>query len=444
MLDVLVIDDEQDIGELIKDIIEDDLKLHTDYVLTSIDALKILKNTYPRIIILDIWLEGSDVDGIALLKILKETYRDIPVIVISGHGNIDMAVRAIKIGAYDFIEKPFKSEKLLLTIKRTLEYADLKKYNYQLKQQTDLSSLIGKSKEMNELKNKISSNTLYNIRIFINGELGVGKEKIARLIHNNSNLSEKPFFKINLENHSEKELHDILFGSSDSSSIFDKAKGATIYLNEISKLTSSLQIKLLQQLNVLQASTNIHQKHRIICSSKMNIKELTACDKFNPDLYQRLCALSFYIPPLRDRKQDIQLTAKHYIEEFSNNYGLSKIKIESAFYLKLLDYSWPGNAIELKNAIEKLIIKLVLSGTKTLKAETLQLDINAYNDSSTEYENTNIHSKNYRDAKKAFERAYIKFQLNRFGKNISQTAKFIGIERPALHKKIKDLNLHCT
>ena len=211
MFDILVIDDEKDIGELIKDIIEDELHLKTEFVLNSSSALEILKKSSPKIVILDIWLEGSDMDGLGLLKIIRETYKEIHVIVISGHGNIETAVKAIKLGAYNFIEKPFKSEKLVITVKRTLENIELQQYSTQLKQQNDLASIIGTSKQITEIKSKIANNIGSNARTMIFGEIGTGKEKIARLIHAYQNSNDKPFYKVNIENHSEKELDNILF-----------------------------------------------------------------------------------------------------------------------------------------------------------------------------------------------------------------------------------------
>ena len=443
MIDILVIDDERDICELIKDILEDDLKLATSFVLNSSSALETLKKTSPKAIILDVWLEGSDMDGLGLLKIIKESYKDIPVIVISGHGNIETAVRAIKWGAYDFIEKPFKSEKLLLTVKRTIENAELKQSNHQLKQQHDLASFVGKNKQIVDVRNKIISHSNDNTRILIGGEVGTGKERLARLLHNYSNLSDKPFFKINIENHSEKELSDILFGTNITAAIFETARGATLYLNEISQLPWTMQTKLLQYLNSLQMNDSTSKKCKIICSSKNNIEELVSSGKFNPDLYQRLCSVSLYIPQLKDRKQDIQLLAEHYVKQFINERGISQLHISDDFYSKLLNYDWPGNVLELKNFIENLMIKLMLSDAKVLDSSHVNFVMQENNDSNKETKE-NFYDMNLKDAKKSFETDYINFQLKRFDNNISQTAKFIGMERPALHKKIRDLDFQSS
>jgi two-component system nitrogen regulation response regulator NtrX len=440
MVDILVIDDERDIGELIKDILEDDLKLNTIFTLDSASALEILKKTSPKTIILDVWLEGSDMDGLGLLKIIKENYKDIPVIVISGHGNIETATKAIKWGAYDFIEKPFKSEKLILTVKRTIENSELKQRSHQLQQQHDLASLIGKDQQIINIKNKIASSANDNSRILIWGEVGTGKDRLARLLHNYSNLSEKPFFKINIANYSEIELDNLLFGSDGSVSIFEKAKGATLYLNGISELPPKIQAKLLEYLNTLQASENTSKRCKLICASKVDIKELVDSGKFNPDLYQRLSSISLHIPTLRDRKPDIPVISEHYIKQFTTERCISQLEITDDFYSKLISYNWPGNIMELKNFIKTLMIKLMLSGKKTLDSSDVKFS-SSKNKGPTNEIDTIFYNKNLKDAKNAFEKKYIDFQLKKFGNNISQAAKFIGMERPALHKKIRDLDL---
>jgi len=429
MFDILVIDDEQDIGELIKDIIEDELNLKTEFVLNSSSALEILKKSTPKIIILDIWLEGSDMDGLGLLKIIKNTYKDIHVIVISGHGNIETAVKAIKLGAYNFIEKPFKSEKLVITVKRTLENIELQQHNAQLNQQNDLASIVGKNRQIIKIKNKIANNIRSNARTIIFGEIGTGKEKIARLIHHYQNSTNKPFYKVNLENYSEKELDDILFGNTDSASIFEKAKRSTIYINEISKLSDHLQKKLLNYLH------NPNLSSKIICASTVSHKQLISDLNFNQNLLQRLSSVVLEIPPLRERKQDIKLIVNYYINNFKKNYPIKNLNLNNEFYTQFLDYDWPGNTLELKNFIEKLLLKSLLNQKNSLEI----------NDFSPAQNNKNTFEfcfdKSLKYAKQLFEKKYIEFNLQRFDSNITRTAKQIGMERTALHKKIKELQI---
>lgn len=429
MFDILVIDDEQDIGELIKDIIEDELNLKTEFVLNSSSALEILKKSTPKIIILDIWLEGSDMDGLGLLKIIKSTYKDIHVIVISGHGNIETAVKAIKLGAYNFIEKPFKSEKLVITVKRTLENIELQQYHTQLNQQNDLASIVGKNKRIIEIKNKIANNIGSNARTIIFGEIGTGKEKIARLIHNYQNSINKPFYKVTIENYSEKELDDILFGNTDSVSIFEKAKRSTIYINDISKLSDHLQKKLLNYLH------NSNQASKIICASTASQKQLINDLNFNQNLLQRLSSLILEIPPLRERKQDIKLIVDYYINNFKKNYYIKNLKLNSEFYTQFLEYDWPGNILELKNFIENLLLKSLLNQNDLLKITAFPLSQNNKNTFESCFD------KSLKNAKQLFEKKYIEFNLQKFDSNITRTAKQIGMERTALHKKIKELQI---
>jgi two-component system nitrogen regulation response regulator NtrX len=429
MFDILVIDDEHDIGELIKDIIEDELNLKTEFALNSSSALEILKKSTPKIIILDIWLEGSDMDGLGLLKIIKNTYKDIHVIVISGHGNIETAVKAIKLGAYNFIEKPFKSEKLVITVKRTLENIELQQHNAQLNQQNDLASIVGKNKKIIEIKNKIANNIGSNARTIIFGEIGTGKEKIARLIHNYQNSTNKPFYKVNIENYSEKELDDILFGNADSTSIFEKAKRSTTYINDIAKLSDHLQRKLLNYLH------NSNLASKIICGSTMSHKQLINDLSFNQNLLQRLSSVILEIPPLRERKQDIKLIVDYYINNFKKNYYIKNLKLNSEFYIQFLEYDWPGNILELKNFIENLLIKLLLNQDDLLKITEFSI----YQNNKNTFES--CFDKSLKDAKQLFEKKHIEFNLQRFDGNITHTAKQIGMERTALHKKIKELQI---
>jgi two-component system nitrogen regulation response regulator NtrX len=349
--------------------------------------------------------------------------------VISGHGNIETAVKAIKLGAYNFIEKPFKSEKLVITVKRTLENIELQQHNAQLNQQNDLASIVGKNRQIIEIKNKIANNIKSNARTIIYGEIGTGKEKIARLIHHYQNPINKPFYKVNIENYSEKELDDILFGNTYSASIFEKAKRSTIYINEISKLSDYMQRKLLNYLH------NSDLESKIICASTSSQKQLINDLSFNQNLLQRLSSIVLEIPPLRERKHDIKLIADYYINNFKKNYYIKNLKLNSEFYIQFLEYDWPGNILELKNFIENLLIKLLLTQTDSLKIA--EFSINQNNKNTFE----SCFDRSLKDAKQLFEKKYIEFNLQRFDSNITRTAKQIGMERTALHKKIKELQI---
>ncbi len=431
MFDVLVIDDERDIGELIKDLIEDDLNLKTDYVLDSSSGLERLTKSSPKIILLDVWLEGSDMDGLGLLKFIKKNYKNISILVMSDHDNINTAAKAIKLGAYNFIEKPFKSENLLITVKRTLENTELQQYNSQLKQQNDLASIIGKSSKINSIKNRIANNTNSNARIIIYGEIGTGKETIARLIHNYQHSGDKPFYKINIENHSETQLKKILFGTLDHPSFFEKEKRSTIYLSEISKLSPNLQKNLL---NFLNSAEIIDQTLKIICSSTLSYKTIMQQNQFNQNLLNRLSTIIFEIPPIRERKEDIKLIVDYYINNFKKHYNIDNLVLDNQFYLQFFNYSWPGNVLEMKIFIENLLLKFLLKNNELLKIDNFALSKN--NDPFRNY-----FDKSLKSAKQLFEKNYVEFHLNKFNSNITHTAKHIGMARTALHKKVNDLNI---
>lgn len=429
--DILVIDDKKDIGESIKDLIEEELHLKTQYVLNASAALKILEKANPKVIILDIWLEGSEMDGLGLLKTIKENYKDISVIVISDHGNVGTVVKAIKLGAYNFIEKPFKSEKLVITVKRTLENTELQQYNTQLKKQNDFSSLIGKSKKINSLKNKIANNHKLNSRIMIYGEIGTGKEKVARLLHNHQCSGDKPFYKINIGNYSEEELDRILFGILDTPSIFEKEKRSTIYLSQIFKLSTTLQKKLLRFISSLE---KLDQQLKLICSSTLSYSTIVAQKKFNLNLLNRLSTIIFEIPPIRERKEDIRFIVDYYINNFRKDYNIKHLTLDNEFYAQFLKYNWPGNILEIKVFVETLLLKVLLQNNKLLRTNNLILSQRSDNIN-------NYFDKSLKNAKQLFEKDYIEFNLYKCNNNITHTARLIGMERTALHKKINNLNI---
>jgi two-component system nitrogen regulation response regulator NtrX len=424
IIDVLVIDDERDIGELTKDILEEDLGLHTHYVLTAKEALKFLQENNPRLIILDVWLEGSD-EGLSLLKVFQESYKHIPVIVISGHGNIDTAVKAIKMGAYNYLEKPFKAETIKLMVERTIQNLQLKQQHYQTQQQLDLSSLVGSSKKIIAIRNSIQENSQKNKLVLLQGSLGTGKRKIAKIIHNYSNLSEKPFYTL-----TDSENDDFLIIHQAQTP--SKYKGATIFIPDIAKLSAVLQKNLLQRINQLRDLDNSLSQYRIICGTSENLEQSVANGKFNADLYQRLLAWQIYIPDLKDRKQDIEPLVEHFAAAFSLEFGTPKLSFSQEKLTSLLAYDWPGNILELKSKISDILLTSLLKGKKKTDNKSNQ-EKNQYFESFAKQD--------LRKAKNIFEKEYIKMQLHRFEGNISKTADFIGMSRPALHKKMNDLNI---
>lgn len=449
MPEILIVDDELDIGELVSDILTDE-GYETKYVNSSSTALAYLEKTKPKAIILDVWLDNSPMDGLGILKFITKKYSDVPVIIISGHGNIETAVQAIKLGAYDFIEKPFKSEKLLITLKRALEVADLKEYNLLLKQKVPQSVLIGTSKTITNIRNQVKSIALSNSRVLITGESGVGKKTLANIIHQLSDLSEKPFITVSVIRHSESELEKLFFGDKANNvpSVFKQATNTTLFFDEVFNLPIKFQNQLL---NILQSKMikNSHSMKtsncRIIASTSININNESIISKFNRDLYNRLNSKEINIPPLKDRKEDIKPITDYYLSNFSHEYGINTCSFSDEAYSALIAYNWPGNTRQLMNLIERTLIKISDSGLKEIQLDMLPSEIlSAVDQEQGELNDTvekPITSKQLKEAREDFEKKYIQLQLSRFGGNIKKTAEFIGMERAALHRKIKSLGM---
>ena len=445
MSEVLIVEDEDDIGELISDILEDQGYL-TKYINNSSDVISYLKKTKPRAVILDIWLEDNGMDGIALLKIIKKNFPNVPVVIISGHGNIETAVQAIKLGAYDFIEKPFKSERLQITVKRALEAAELKQYNTILKEKIPKSALIGTSKVISELRNQINSIASKHSRVLIIGELGSGKKSLANIIHQLSKFSDKPIVTVSVIKNDLQKLEELFSNKEQETSIFKQAQHSTLFIDEVFNLPMRLQKKLLEmlQLDFYQSVSHSALNFRLITSTSYDLKKFKQDKRINVDLYSRLSTQQIYIPPLRERKQDIQPIIDYFLNDFSHEYGVDKCTLSDEAYSALIAYDWPQNVTQLMNIIERLLIKISNSNTKEISVDMLPAEIldwinNEHREISVE--KSVMISKKLKDAREEFEKTYIKTQLNRFGGNIKKTADFIEMERAALHRKMKSLGL---
>ncbi|MFQ3307284.1 MAG: two-component system nitrogen regulation response regulator NtrX [Candidatus Midichloriaceae bacterium] len=431
---ILVIDDEIDIAEVVKDILEDEIEVETKYALNVKSALNLIYQNLPKIIILDVWLEGSEMDGLGLMKKILEYDRSIPIIVISGHGNIQTAVKAIKLGAYDFIEKPFNSEKLIVSVKRAIENQELKSKNWELKNSLDLSSIIGNSKAILEIRKQLNSNIVNSTRILINGEIGTGKTVLAKLIHNKSVFNTKPFINIDIKSMSDIELEKTILCKNNS--VFQQNTNATLFLKEISNLSKINQKRLVEQINFI----NKHNKKlQILSSSSANLEKLVKDGEFNSDLYSRINSTILKLPALQERAEDIEAISKYFIQTLKDKYNVPKIKIADNFYYQLVQKNWECNISELKNFIEYKIIQMISNNSEFLNftTESKDTDENKIND----YRYQELFSKNFKEAKKLFEKEYISFQISRCGKNISQIAKIMEIERTSLHRKIKELKI---
>jgi len=452
---ILIVDDDKDICITLSKILTS-----KGFVVTiahnSDTAINEIKNTPIDLVLLDVWLEGSKKDGLELLKIIKNFNPNIPVVLISGHGNIEMAVKAIKQGAFYFIEKPFKSEKLFLIIDRALENAFLKnKYEIYKDNIEGDEEFIGNTSIVNNLRKKIKHIANTNSRVLITGDSGTGKNLIAKMIHNLSHRSTKPFVTINCALINNKNFDKSFFGELDAIKknfgYIQRAGQGTIYLKEICDLEYYIQGKIT---NFLQKETfsldledgeknNFNANIRFISSTSRDIKTEIEDKKLRKDLLYRLNVASLQLPSIKKRREDIPLIINYFIEKKEQEL-LKKIKLSDDVYALLQTIDWPGNVTQIKNFVEWLYI-LVKSSDKKIQIITPNM---LPNDLLKETNNINSDEKNksimnlpIKDARKNFEKQYLINQVNRFGGNISKTANFIGMERSALHRKIKEIGL---
>jgi len=439
MSNILVIDDEIDIRESIVAILSDEGFL-CDNVSNSKEAIYLIGINKYDLIILDVWLNDPDYDGMKLLKLIKKDNAKIPIIIISGHGNIDMAVEAIKEGAYEFVEKPFKSERLILSVSRALEVKLIREENKELKEVNfSKDKLIGSSiatTKINEMINKIAPTSS---RVLITGESGTGKDLVAKEIHLNSMFKEGPFIVINASLLEPEGIENELFGVEDNGLIkhtgfFEKANKGTLFIDEVGEMPIQTQIKILrvlteQSFSRIGGDKTINIETRIISSSTKDLLLAIKNNQFRKDLYHRLNVVELNLPRLVDRIEDLDELIEYFVDNFCKENGMPKKNVISDIKNKYLHYDWPGNIRELKNNIERELI----IGEK--------LDDSNINDLNSDFDQKNVISMPIKNAREAFEKNYLSSQLKRFNGNISKTANFIGMERSALHRKLKQLKI---
>jgi len=447
MGDILIVDDEKDIRELVSDILIDE-GYTTQLAADSDDTFKSIEKSKPKLIILDIWLKESKLDGIDILKHVKLNNPDIPVVIISGHGNIEIAVAAIKQGAYDFIEKPFNIDQLTVVIARAMETSRLRIENAAFKiKEIPSIELIGNSsvfKSFNQQLDKVSSG---NSRIMLTGPSGSGKEVAARYIHKNSPRKDFAFVTVNSASMSSERMEELLFGSETNGNIqlglLEQANGGVLYLDEVGDMPIGTQSKILrvlvdQQFMRIGGKTNTSVDFRVISSSSQNLAQEIQNKNFREDLYHRLNVIQISVPSLKDRIEDIPLISKFFIDELSEKQGLPKRKLSLKAVVHLQSRYWPGNIRQLRNVLERSLILGSQSGEISI-AELESKEI-IKNDNLIEMDG-NMLGLPLREARELFEKDYLVAQINRFGGNISKTSQFVGMERSALHRKLKTLNV---
>jgi two-component system nitrogen regulation response regulator NtrX len=449
-MNVLVVDDEEDIRELVSDILID-AKFEVRTAPDSQKTFELINEKIPTAIILDIWLQGSELDGLGILEIVKKKYPMIPVIVISGHGTIATAVTAIRMGAFDYIEKPFTQEKLLIVLKRACESAKLKKENIQLKSKViDKNEIIGNSPSILKIKSEIEKVAPSATRIVLQGPTGSGKELIAKIVHEKSKQCAGPFNVYNPTGILPNRIYNDFFSRTEKT-ILEKSNNGTLYIDEISNLPMNVQNKLLKFLQDPTIERNgkmIKLNIRIISSTSVDLNEQIKIDKFNQDLYYRISVASIDVPTLSERKEDIPLLVEYFASYISKSSGLKYRVFSGDSLIALQSYKWPGNIRQLKNVIEWCFIMnpILESDDGVIRSSMLPSEI--LNDSSTisrpENSAIDVMSMPLREAREVFERQYLAAQMSRFNNNISKTSVFVGMERSALHRKLKLLKIHNT
>jgi two-component system nitrogen regulation response regulator NtrX len=454
--EILIVDDERAVRQAIAAILGDE-GYSVRHAAESQAAIAEIEARSPGVVLLDIWLEGSKLDGLEVLDHIKQTRPEVPVIVISGHGTIETAVKAIKKGAYDFLEKPFNADRLLLLIERAREATRLKRENAELKLKLgDDRELIGRSSAIQQVRNAISRVALTGSRVLITGAPGVGKEVVARLIHASSRRSEAPFVVINAATMAPERMEVELFGCEAGflgpdrprqPGTFERAHGGTLLLDEVADMPLETQGKILrvlqeQSFTRLGGQRPIQVDVRVIAASNRDLLAEIAAGRFREDLYYRLNVVPIPVPPLSERRADIPMLTDYFMGRAAEASGLPVRKLSADALALFQSASWPGNVRQLRNVLEWLLIMATGDARAEIGVDSLPPElIEETTASLSPNSNGELMVMPIREAREHFERAYLQAQLERFSGNISRTAGFVGMERSALHRKLKSLNI---
>ncbi|HLJ64971.1 MAG TPA: sigma-54 dependent transcriptional regulator [Stellaceae bacterium] len=453
--DILVVDDEADIRMLVCGILKDE-GFATREAGNSTAALAAIRARQPTLVILDIWLQGSELDGIEILTIIRRELPNLPVIMISGHGTIETAVTAIKMGARDFIEKPFKSDHLLLVVERAIEAMRLRRENEELRLRAGGDeALIGSSAAINQLRTQIERVAPTNSRVLISGPPGAGKEMVARLVHARSRRGKGPFITLNCANLLPERIELELFGGEGPGNgkegprlvgTFEQAHGGTLFLDQIADMPLATQGKIVR---AVQEQTfervgggKVEVDVRVIASSQRDLRSEIAAGRFREDLFYRLAVVPLAVPALRQRREDIPPLAGYFMTRAAEITRIPPRRLGEEAMAALQTYDWPGNARQLRNVIDWLLIMATGDAGEPVSADMLPAEINAGVPVVARWERGGeIMSLPLREAREMFERDYLLAQVTRFSGNISRTAAFVGMERSALHRKLKSLGV---
>ena len=448
-MSILIVDDEQDIRELIGDILRDE-GYTTRLAANSDDCMAEINAEPPALMILDIWLKDSRMDGIDILKTVKRDNPDIPVVIISGHGNIEIAVAAIKQGAYDFIEKPFNIDQLMVVVARAMETSRLRRENQELRRRDVTSSdMVGSSLAFKTLKANLDKVTKSNARVMLTGEPGTGKEMAARYIHMHSSRAAAPFVTVSSASIEPERMEEVLFGRETpergvEQGLLEQAHGGIVYFDEVADMPLGTQGKILRVLTEQQftragGTDKVRVDLRVISSTCRDLRAEIGLGRFRQELYDRLNVVPIAVPSLSSRREDVPELTQHFIDWFHRTQGLPNRALSEEANTVLQTLPWPGNIRQLRNVIERILIL----GDSNGPIETGEIP---GNEPKPEAEATlsftgTIATLPLREARELFEREYLLTQINRFGGNISRTASFVGMERSALHRKLKSLGV---
>ncbi|MDC1383011.1 sigma-54 dependent transcriptional regulator [Candidatus Puniceispirillum sp.] len=452
--DILIVDDERDIRSLISMTLEDE-GYSTLLASNANEARNVLLKQPLKLAILDIWMRDSDMDGIELLEWVKSIYPDLPVLMISGHGTIETAVQAIQLGAYDFLEKPFKETRLLLMVERALNNARLAQENTELRARVEHdvnAELVGNSLTMRLIRQSVEKVAPTLSRVLIDGPSGSGKELLARAIHNQSNRSSERFVVANCARLANEHVDSELFGAENLQShrrvvgLFEQAHRGTLYFDEICDLPLETQGKIVRAVNEQRfrrvgGNAEVLVDVRVVSASSRNLPSEISEGRLREDLYYRLGVVPLSMPSLADRREDVPLLAKYFNNQLAKRIGVQPIKLSDEILTALQDYDWPGNVRQIHNVIETLLIMAPNDRKQPLGLDLLPAEIKNVSRRGNNYYNEHLMGLPLRDAREKFEKEYLETQLHRFNQSISQMATFVGMERSALHRKMKLLDI---